>query len=115
MPYYAYQAGDCGHCGKPMGLQEVDGGRQRQYCSDRCRKAAHRTKKQRAARLALLQYNSELRQLWEENEIQGPVLSHLQDILVEHGKAAAKDATETVVLACKLLRYDLTGKGMLRH
>jgi len=115
MSYRAYYAGDCGHCGKPMGLQEVNGGRERQYCSDKCRKAAYRAKKQRQARLALLQYNSELRQLWDDNEIKGPVLAHLQDMLVEHGKAAAKDATDAVVLACKLLRYDLTGKGLLRR
>lgn len=115
MPYHAYYAGDCGHCGKPMGLQEVNGGRSRLFCSDKCRKAAFRARKRRAARLALLTYNSELHQFWDDNEIKGPVLARLQDILVEHGKAAAKDATETVVLACKLLRYDLTGKGMLRR
>lgn len=115
MPYYAYQAGNCEFCGEPIGLVETDGGRQRRYCSDKHRKAAHRARKLREQRRALLQYNSELCQFWEENEITGPVLAHLQDILVEHGKQAARDATETVILACKLLRYDLTGKGMLRR
>jgi hypothetical protein len=115
MPYYSYYAGDCQNCGEPMGIQEVYGGRQRLYCSDKCRKAAHRAKKQRAARLALLSYNSELRQLWDDNEIKDPVLARLQDMLVEHGKDAAKQATETVILACKLLQHDLTGRGMLRR
>ena len=113
MPYYAYQAGDCGHCGKSIGLQEVYGGRQRLYCSDKCRKAAYRARKEREARLALLQYNSELCQFWQENRIEGQVLASLQDILVEHGKAPALAATNAVLLALKVERYLQKGGVLL--
>lgn len=42
MPYGDYDAGPCRHCGEQMGLQWANGGRYKQYCNDKCRKAAQR-------------------------------------------------------------------------
>jgi hypothetical protein len=110
MAYYAYNAPDCGHCGKPMGLQEVNGGRQRLYCSTKCRKAAFRARKECQARQAMLTYNSELRDYWRDNGVDGQALAKLQDILLEHGKAAAKAATDAVLIALKDERYLQKGR-----
>ncbi len=115
MPYRAYNGGSCEYCGEPLGFIEVAGGRSRQYCNNNHRMAAYRQRTRRQKRQAILQYNSELRQYWKDNKIDGTVLAHLQDHLIEYGKESAKHATETVVLACKLLHYDLTGKGFLRY
>src|SRR2546421_12888218 len=89
MPYYSYNAPECAHCGKEQGLQEVAGGRQRLYCSDRCRQAAKRKRDKQTKRNSILQYNSELRDLWNQNGIDGLVRTRLEDILVEYGKPAA--------------------------
>jgi endogenous inhibitor of DNA gyrase (YacG/DUF329 family) len=106
MTYYAYQAGDCEQCGKEIGLIETDGGRQRQYCSDRCKMIAYRTRHKQEYRNKCLLRNTELRDYWQEHHVSGQVLVMLQNILVEHGKAAAKDATDTVLLALKLAQSD---------
>jgi hypothetical protein len=39
--------GSCGECGKT--LAQADTGRQRLYCSDKCRKAAHRKRNAQVA------------------------------------------------------------------
>lgn len=113
MPYYSYFGGDCGHCGDSIGIQEVYGGRQKIYCSDKCRKAAYRARKEQQARLAMLRYNSELRDYWQENGIEGKVLAMLQDILIAHGKDAAKDATNVVLAALKAEKYVQKARTLL--
>lgn len=108
MAYYAYQAGYCeyGPCEAYIGLVETDGGRQRQYCSDRCKQAAYRERRKEVFRNKCLLRNTELRDYWQEQNITGSLLAALQDILVEHGKAAAKAATDAVLLAQKLAGED---------
>ena len=106
MPYYAYMAGDCEHCGRELGMIEVEGGRQRQYCSDRCKMAAYRARRQEEYRNKCLLRNTELRDYWKENHLDGQVLALLQEILVAHGKAAARTATDAVLLAQKLASSD---------
>lgn len=49
--------------------------------------------------LQLLQYNSELREYWQEHNLRGEVLLRLQEILLQHGKAAARAATDAVLVA----------------
>lgn len=46
-----------------------------------------------------LQFNSELRDYWQEHGIRGEVLLRLQEILLQHGKAAARAATDAVLVA----------------
>jgi len=46
-----------------------------------------------------LHYNSELRDYWHEHGIRGEVLLRLQEILLQHGKAAARAATDAVLVA----------------
>lgn len=106
MPYYAYNAGNCGNCGKRIGLIETYGGRQRQYCNDSCKVAAHRKRHYDEKRNKCLLRNGELRDFWQEKNITGPLLLKLQNILVEHGKQAAKDATDAVLLAVYLTKYN---------
>ncbi len=106
MSYYAYNAPACGFCGQEQGLLEVAGGRQRLYCSDKCRKAAHRKRLARERRNAILQYNSELRKLWQEQNITGATLDKLQDILLELGKPAAQAATEAIVIYARQTREE---------
>src|SRR5947209_19826905 len=78
MPYYAYVAPMCGYCGKEQGLVEVEGGRQRLYCSDRCKVAAYRQRNQHKKRNMILLRNTELRDYWQENGIEGELLTSLQ-------------------------------------
>jgi hypothetical protein len=114
MPYYMYLAPPCGYCGKEQGLQEPMGGRQRRYCSDRCRKAASRKRDSEKRRNAILQYNAELREYWREHHIDGQVLTLLQDILVEHGKQAARAATDAVLTERKLVREEQGQRARLK-
>jgi hypothetical protein len=97
----SYQGGFCGHCGEPLGYIEVDGGRDRLYCNAACRVAAHRKRKRERDRQQVLDYNSELRQYWQDNGIYGEVLFRLQEILLAHGKAPAKAATDAVLAATR--------------
>src|SRR6202043_2503143 len=46
-----------------------------------------------------LSRNGELSDYWQENGITSAILWKLQDILVEHGKDAARAATDVVILA----------------
>jgi hypothetical protein len=105
MPYYAYQGGSCAYpgCSHEIGLVEVAGGRQKLYCSDVCRKKAHYEAQKRLKRMQELRYNSELRELWQEFQIEGKLLDALQEMLLKYGKVVAMDATQTVILAQKLM------------
>jgi len=47
MGYRMYMGGFCQHCGRDLGLIEVEGGRARHYCNDACRKAASRERVKR--------------------------------------------------------------------
>ncbi len=99
MADYAYMAGFCGYCGADMGLIDQAGGRNRQYCNDAHKQAAHRKRKEEEKRNKVLLRNGELSEYWQEHGITGAILSKLQDILVEHGKDAARAATDAVILA----------------
>ncbi len=99
-----YFAGHCQNpaCGKELGRfgwVEVDGGRNRLYCDDACRVAAFRARKREKDREKRLRYHTELRDYWKEQEIRGEVLLRLQEILLKHGKEAARAATDAVLVA----------------
>jgi hypothetical protein len=87
-----------------MGLVDQAGGRNRQYCNDAHKTAAYRKRKKEQGRDTILQYNSDLREYWQDSLITGPVLAKLQGILVTHGKDAARAATDAVILARQLER-----------
>ena len=116
MAYYAYEAGYCdyGPCQNYIGMVETYGGRQRRYCSDKCKVAAYRERKKEEYRHKVLLRNTELRDYWQENQVSGQILFLLQDILVEHGKAAARAATDTVLTALKLAKEDQHRLAKLR-
>lgn len=99
--YRSYYAGECQNpdCGEDLGLVETEGGRDRHYCSDKCRVAHYRKRKREAQREQVLRYNSELRDYWRERGIRGEVLARLQEILLQHGKKAARAATDAVLVA----------------
>ena len=97
--YRSYIGGNCENCDEPLGLIEVEGGRDRHYCNDRCRVQHHRKLQREKHRAATLQYNSELRDYWQEHNVRGEVLLRLQEILLQHGKAAARAATDAVLVA----------------
>ncbi len=99
--YRSYNAGNCQNpvCGAELGYIEVEGGRDRLYCSDKCRVAAHRARQREEKRQQVLQYHGELREYWHMNGIRGEVLSRLQEILLQHGKKAARAATDAVLVA----------------
>ena len=97
--YRSYMAGDCANCGQWLGLVEVEGGRDRHYCNATCRVQHHRKQQREKNRAATLQYNSELRDYWQEHGVRGEVLLRLQEILLQHGKAAARAATDAVLVA----------------
>jgi hypothetical protein len=99
--FRAYNAGDCQHCGEPLGYIEADGGRDRLYCNNRgkCKVAHHRKLAKEKKREQILQYHGELRHYWQEHGIRGEVLSRLQEILIQHGRKAAKAATDAVLVA----------------
>ena len=98
-PYRSYMGGNCENCDEPLGLIEVEGGRDRHYCNTSCRVQHHRKLQREKKRDATLQYNSELREYWQEHGIRGEVLLRLQEILLQHGKAAARAATDAVIVA----------------
>jgi len=97
--YRSYMAGDCANCGQWLGLVEIEGGRDRHYCNATCRVQHHRKQQREKNRAATLQYNSELREYWQEYGVRGEVLLRLQEILLTHGKAAARAATDAVLVA----------------
>ncbi len=97
--YRSYMAGDCANCGQWLGLVETEGGRDRHYCNATCRVQHHRKQQREKNRSATLQYNSELREYWHEHGVRGEVLLRLQEILLQHGKAAARAATDAVLVA----------------
>lgn len=45
MAYRVYHAGNCQGCGVDLGVIEQNGGRDRKFCSDRCKQAAYRRKR----------------------------------------------------------------------
>jgi hypothetical protein len=101
--FRSYNAGFCKNCGEWIGYIEVDGGRTREYCNNnnKCKMAHHRAQKREEKRAAILRYNSELRDFWYENKIEGQLLTMLQEILFQHGKKAALAATNAVLFARK--------------
>lgn len=104
MPYYAYMGGICGYCGTDLGFIDQAGGRNRHYCNDACKQAAYRRRKEGEKRQATLLRNGELQGYWAEHGITGAILTKLQDILFNHGKDAARAATDAVILARQLER-----------
>ena len=98
MAYRSYMGGSCARCGTDFGLVEVNGGRDRHYCNDACRKAASR---ERSKRDKVVSRNELLVQMWEENAIVDDLRRKLEDILVKHGKEAATLATEAVIAGMK--------------
>ncbi len=99
-----YFAGKCQNlaCGEDLGRfgwVEVDGGRDRLYCNEKCRVAAFRARKREQEREKRLRYHTELRDYWQEHEVKGEVLLRLQEILLQHGKDAARMATDAVLVA----------------
>jgi len=97
--YRSYMAGDCANCGQWLGFIETEGGRDRHYCNATCRVQHHRKQQREKNRAATLQFNSELRDYWQEHGIRGEVLLRLQEVLLQHGKAAARAATDAVLVA----------------
>lgn len=59
MAYRVYIAGDCQFCGTPLGEIEQDGGRDRCYCSSRCRQAAYRKRKREKRHTGVLRKDVE--------------------------------------------------------
>src|SRR5579864_5371231 len=90
--------GFCKHCGFSLGLIEHDGGRDRHYCNDACRKAASRARLKRDTALERHEY---LVSLWDEHGITGDLRRKLVDILVKYDKDAAQASTEAVIAAIK--------------
>lgn len=99
MSYYSYYAPTCAFCGNEQGLVEVNGGRQRTYCSDRCRKAASRKRQRTAKRDAEARRNTELRDVWNEYEIHDQLREMLLAMLFKYGKEVTMDATNAVIQA----------------
>ncbi len=99
--YRSYMGGNCENpaCDAYLGHIETEGGRDRHYCSDKCRVAAHRARQREKKRAATLQYHAELRAYWQEHGLHGEVLARLQEILLQHGKKAARAATDAVLVA----------------
>src|SRR5438445_11248918 len=104
MPYYGYMAGFCRYCGEDLGYIDQAGGRNRQYCNDTHKQAAHRKRKEIDKRNKVLLRNGELSEYWQEHGITGAILSTLQDLLIAHGKDAARKATDLVILTRQLER-----------
>jgi len=98
--YRSYIGGNCENCDEPLGFIETEGGRDRHYCNARCRVQHHRKQQREKQRAATLQFNSELREYWLEHGVRGEVLLRLQEVLLQHGKAAARAATDVVLVAC---------------
>jgi len=97
--YRSYMGGTCENCGASLGLIETEGGRDRHYCNATCRVQHHRKQQREKNRAATLQFNSELREYWKEHGVRGEVLLRLQEILLQHGNAAARAATDAVLVA----------------
>jgi len=102
--YRSYMGGNCENCGEPLGFIEEQGGRDRHYCNTRCRVQHHRRQKIEQKRASILRYNTELRDYWQEHGVHGEVLLRLQEILLKHGKEAARAATDAVLVACEVQR-----------
>lgn len=99
--FRSYNGGSCQNpdCGDYIGYIEADGGRDRLYCSDKCRVAAYRKRQREKKREAILQHHGELRDYWKLHGIRGEVLARLQEILLQYGKKAARAATDAVLVA----------------
>jgi hypothetical protein len=54
MPYYAYMGGFCQYCGEDLGLIDQAGGRNRKYCNDAHKQAAHLKRKEGEKRNTIL-------------------------------------------------------------
>jgi hypothetical protein len=104
MPYYAYMGGFCQHCGEDLGLIDQAGGRNRKYCNGACKQAAHRKRKEGDKRNTVLLRNVLLQEYWLDNGIDGDLLASLQDILFNHGKEAARAATDAALIAIRQTR-----------
>jgi hypothetical protein len=100
--FRSYQGGFCRQCNAELGYIEADGGRDREFCDNngKCRVAYHRARKREEKRQQVLHYHAELREYWKLHGIRGEVLFRLQEILLQHGKAAARAATNAVLVAC---------------
>ncbi len=99
--YRSYMGGYCKHCGEWLGHIETDGGRDRLYCNNKgkCRQAHHRQLEREKKRAEVLQHHGGLRDYWQEHNIHGETLARLQEILIRHGKEAARAATDAVLMA----------------
>lgn len=105
MAYRMYNALDCEYCHKAQGL--IDGsGRERRYCSQRCRQAAYRQRQQEKRNAQELR-SSALEQRWYLACIGGELLQKLRAIYVAHGESAAALATDAVLLAAQQTREAL--------
>jgi hypothetical protein len=104
MVYYSYIGGFCSHCGTELGLIEQAGGRNRQYCNDGCKQAAYRKRKEEDKRNNILLRNQLLQEYWQLHDINGELLASLQNILVNHGKEAARAATDAALVAIRQTR-----------
>lgn len=106
MAYRMYNALDCEYCHKEQGL--IDGsGRERRYCSQRCRQAAYRQRQQQKRNAEVLRNNSALEQRWYLASIGGELLQKLRAIYIAHGESAAALATDAVLLAAQQTREAL--------
>jgi len=95
--FHSYMGGYCAHCGSDLGYIEVDGGRTRRYCNDKCRKAASRDRLKRDKAVSQNGFVG----LWDDNGIKGDVRRHLEDILIQFGVDACRLATHAVITAKK--------------
>lgn len=105
---HSYMGGFCAYCGSDLGYIEVDGGRTRRYCNDKCRKAASRKRVERNK--AMSKNGAAFVGLWEENGIRGAVREQLEDILASFGVDACRAATNAVITA----KNEVEGRYMSR-
>ena len=106
MAYRMYNALDCEYCHKAQGL--IDGsGRERRYCSPKCRQAAYRQRQQQKRNTQMLFNAPALAQRWYTAGIGGELLQKLRAIYIAHGESAAALATDAVLLAAQQTREAL--------
>lgn len=94
-----------------MGLIDQAGGRTRRYCCNAHKMAEFRERKQEEKRNNCLQRNADLQNYWQENGINGEVLTRLETMLVKYGKEAARYATDTILIAVQLSQRGVQGYG----
>ncbi len=91
-------AGYCLSCGAPLSAKE-GAGRDRLFCNNnnRCKQAYHRKMQREQKREEILEENAALQDTWGKHHIGGPLLTLLQEILIEQGQEAAQKATDAVL------------------